>query len=89
MKDTEELIRLTQKQSKLNETNPLNKSSQQMMNLTARQATEYIYKKEGLPGFMRGFVPSMYKNFWNAGTYFSVLYYLEEVIRGSGLFSES
>lgn len=59
------------------------------MNLTARQATEYIYKKEGLPGFMRGFVPSMYKNFWNAGTYFSVLYYLEEVIRGSGFFSES
>ena len=60
-----------------------------MMSLTARQATVYIYQKEGLPGFMRGFVPSMYKNFWNAGTYFSMLYYLEEMIRGTGMFSES
>ena len=49
----------------------------------------FIYRKEGVPGFMRGFVPSMFKNTWNAGTYFSTLYYLEEMIRGTKIFSES
>ena len=36
LKDTEEILKLTQKQSKLNENNPVSKSSKQMMNLTAR-----------------------------------------------------
>lgn len=60
-----------------------------MVNLTARQATVFIYKKEGLKGFMRGFVPSMMKNTLNAGTYFSMLYYTETLLRSSGLFREA
>lgn len=45
--------------------------------------------KEGLPGFMRGFVPSMMKNTLNAGSYFSMLYYTETLIRATMLFNES
>ena len=60
-----------------------------MMSLTARQATVFIYRKEGMRGFMRGFVPSMYKNTLNAGSYFSMLYYTETLIRTLGLFSDS
>ena len=60
-----------------------------MMSLTARQATLFIYRKEGMRGFMRGFVPSMMKNTLNAGSYFSMLYYTETLIRAMGLFSES
>ncbi len=57
--------------------------------MTARQATVFIYRKEGMQGFMRGFVPSMLKNTLNAGSYFSMLYYTETLIRSTGLFSES
>lgn len=60
-----------------------------MMSLTARQATIFIYRKEGLRGFMRGFVPSMLKNTLNAGSYFSMLYYLETLIRATHLFNDS
>lgn len=59
------------------------------MSLTARQATVFIYRKEGMKGFMRGFVPSMLKNTLNAGSYFSMLYYTETLIRSMGLFNES
>ena len=59
-----------------------------MMSLTARQATLFIYRKEGLKGFMRGFVPSVLKNTLNAGSYFSMLYYTETLIRATGLFNE-
>ena len=59
------------------------------MSLTARQATLFIYRKEGMQGFMRGFVPSMLKNTLNAGSYFSMLYYTETLIRGTGLFNDS
>jgi hypothetical protein len=33
---------------------------------------------EGCRGYMRGFTPTMYKNFIAAGTYFSTLHYFEE-----------
>lgn len=41
-----------------------------------------------MPGFMRGFVPSMMKNTLNAGSYFSMLY-TETLIRATGLFNDS
>ena len=63
--------------------------SNQMMSLTARQATQFIYRKEGLPGFMRGFVPSLMKNTLVAGTYFSMLYYTETLLKATGLFGDS
>ena len=59
-----------------------------MMSLTARQATVFIYRKEGFRGFMRGFVPSCMKNTLNAGSYFSMLYYTETLIRATGLFND-
>ena len=37
---------------------------------------------------MRGFVPGMIKCTMNAGTYFSMLYYLETMIRATKLFNE-
>jgi len=61
----------------------------EMMSLTARQATVLIYRKEGLSGFMRGFTPSVLKNTLNAGSYFSMLYYTETLIRATHLFNES
>ena len=61
----------------------------QMMSLTARQATVFIYKKEGMSGFMRGFVPSMMKNTLNAGSYFSILYYTETLLKSSGMLRDS
>jgi solute carrier family 25, member 38 len=42
-----------------------------------------------MTGFMRGFTPSVLKNTLNAGSYFSMLYYTETLIRGSGMFQES
>ena len=72
--------------AKVTEKVPANK---QTLSLTARQATQFIYRKEGLTGFMRGFTPSVLKNTLNAGSYFSMLYYTETLIRGSGMFKES
>ena len=60
-----------------------------MLQLTARQATQYIYRKEGMKGFMRGFMPSMLKSTLNAGSYFSMLFYTETMLRSTGLFAES
>ncbi len=57
--------------------------------MTFREATTLIYRKEGPKGFMRGFVPSMMKNTLNAGSYFSMLYYIESVIAATGVFSDS
>lgn len=36
-----------------------------------------IYSKEGVQGFYRGFLPSLIKNTFNAGTYFSCLHYFK------------
>ena len=49
----------------------------------------FIYSKEGLGGFMRGFVPSMMKNTLNAGSYFSILYYTETLLKSSGMVGDS
>ena len=49
----------------------------------------FIYKKEGMSGFMRGFVPSMMKNTLNAGSYFSILYYTETLLKSSGMLRDS
>ena len=49
----------------------------------------FIYRKEGMGGFMRGFVPSMLKNTLNAGSYFSMLYYTETIFKAMGLFNDS
>ena len=64
-------------------------NGKQMLSLTAREATKFIYRKEGLTGFMRGFTPSVLKNVLNSGSYFSMLYYLETIIRKTGLFNDS
>ena len=57
-------------------------------NLTFVQAAKTIYVKEGLTGFMRGFTPSMMKNTLNAGTYFSMLYYFEQLIHSFNKFPD-
>ena len=59
------------------------------LNLSFWEATTLIYRKEGPRGFMRGFVPSMLKNTLNAGSYFSMLYYMETLIKSTGLFGDS
>ena len=55
-------------------------------NLTFLEATRAIYTREGMMGFMRGFTPSMLKNTINAGSYFSMLYYLESMLTNMGIF---
>ena len=56
------------------------------MDLTFWEATTYIKRKEGYPGFLRGLTPSILKNTLNAGSYFSMLYYTEELLKATGLF---
>lgn len=50
-------------------------------NLSFMQATRTIYTSEGLPGFMRGLFPSLLKSTLNSATYFSTLYYFEEMLK--------
>ena len=50
-------------------------------NLSFYEATKVIYQMEGMKGYMRGFTPTMYKNFIAAGTYFSTLHYFEESMK--------
>lgn len=57
-------------------------------NLTFVQAAKTIYTREGFPGFMRGFTPSMIKNTLNAGTYFSMLFYFEQLIHSFNMFPD-
>ena len=52
------------------------------------QATKTIYSHEGLTGFMRGFTPSMIKNTLNAGTYFGMLYYFENLFSSLNMFPD-
>ena len=51
------------------------------LNLTFKEATELIYRKEGFQGFLRGLWPSLIKNTLNAGTYYSILFYSETSLR--------
>ena len=46
-----------------------------------RQAAQVIYETEGLRGFLRGLTPSLIKNSFMTGQYFSILFYLEVLIR--------
>ena len=48
-----------------------------------------IYTSEGPLGFMRGFTPTVIKNFLAAGTYFSTLYIFEENLRQTGLIRDA
>jgi len=57
------------------------KSGKVKDHLSFFQATKLIYSREGFPGFMRGLVPSTLKNVLNSGTYFSLLFYSEEILR--------
>lgn len=50
-------------------------------NLSFYEATKVIYEVEGFKGYMRGFYPTMYKNFLAAGVYFSTLHYFEESMK--------
>jgi hypothetical protein len=55
----------------------LKKSSHKHYDLLGfREATNLVYKKEGIKGFYRGFNASVVKNTLNAGTYFASLHYL-------------
>lgn len=59
------------------------------MNLTFREACKLIYLKEGSGGFLRGLSPSIIKNTLNAGTYYSILFYLETSLKQMGFENES
>ena len=50
-------------------------------NHTFMESTKIIYQRESLKGYMHGFTPSMMKNKLNSGTYFSVLFYFENLFR--------
>jgi hypothetical protein len=39
-----------------------------------------IYEREGFKGYFRGFGPSVLKNTLNAGTYFSTLHFLQQML---------
>ena len=45
--------------------------------LSFKEATMLIFEREGVKGYFRGFGPSIIKNTMNAGTYFSVLHFLQ------------
>lgn len=63
------------------------KSAKAKDHLSFSQATKLIYQREGMRGFLRGLTPSMMKNWLNAGTYFSLLFYSEEKLKNMGVFS--
>lgn len=44
------------------------------------EATRHIYQNEGPRGFFRGLVPSLLKNSVATGAYFSILFYLEQIL---------
>jgi hypothetical protein len=46
--------------------------------LSFKEATMLIYEREGPKGYFRGFGASVIKNTMNAGTYFSVLHFLQQ-----------
>ena len=48
--------------------------------MTFREATRHIYVHEGPRGFFRGLVPSLIKNSVMTGQYFSILFYMEQML---------
>lgn len=59
------------------------------LNLTFREATMLIQRKEGMKGFLRGLTPSIIKNTLNAGTYYSILFYMETTLKLMGFQNDS
>ena len=53
--------------------------------MTFREASRHIYLNEGPKGFMRGLVPSLIKNSVMTGQYFSVLFYMEQILAQANL----
>jgi hypothetical protein len=58
-------------------------------NLSFMEATQTIYKSEGMRGFMRGLVPSLIKSTLTSGTYFSTLFFFEENLKKLGILNPS
>lgn len=56
--------------------------------LSFKEATMLIFEREGMKGYFRGFLPSVIKNTMNAGTYFSSLYFLQQMFTSMNLWSE-
>lgn len=53
----------------------------QKTNMSFIEASNTIYKSEGMKGFMRGLFPSIIKSTLTSGTYFSMLFYFEETLK--------
>lgn len=49
--------------------------------MTFREAARTIYETEGSRGFLRGLAPSLLKNSVMTGQYFSILFYIEVLLR--------
>ena len=56
--------------------------------LSFKEATMLIYEREGMKGYFRGFGPSVIKNTLNAGTYFSVLHFLQQMLLNMNVMSD-
>jgi hypothetical protein len=56
--------------------------------LSFKEATMLIYEREGMKGYFRGFGPSVIKNTLNAGTYFSVLHFLQQMLLKMNVMSD-
>lgn len=56
--------------------------------LSFKEATYLIYEREGVRGYFRGFGPSIIKNTMNAGTYFSMLHYLQQALFRMNIMSD-
>jgi solute carrier family 25, member 38 len=57
--------------------------------LSFYEATLLIKQTEGYKGYLRGFTPAVIKNFSTAGTYFSFLFYTEELLQKTRMFNDS
>lgn len=57
--------------------------------LSFSEATLLIKQTEGYRGYLRGFAPALIKNFSTAGTYFSFLFYTEELLQKTKMFNDS
>ena len=57
--------------------------------LSFKEATVLIMEREGFKGYFRGFGPSIIKNTLNAGTYFSMLHYLQQTLISMNFMSEN
>ena len=56
--------------------------------LSFKEATMLIYEREGMRGYFRGFGPSVIKNTLNAGTYFSTLHFLQQMLLKMNIMSD-